>query len=620
MSGNNVNIVSNGIPDHNACRSISPQTYRYTIPKTPTKRSGNQEDFAATNMGVIGVAINGVPIYNPYDSKCCDAGLYEFTTLDLCYAHPARKQNYHYHVASECLSPCTGESEVIGVALDGFPIMGPGINPATGAAWCQADMDVCGGREDADGNYAYYTTVDFPYYLQCYAGTTSHIQGSSSGKCGHYGANCDWSRKQPGDKKSKNKNRKPRAVYENPTAEWFRQAHALYSERGEHGSYFEQRFGEFFRSRNKRGAGPLEQAVSSHLADDSFDRPPWQGLTVDDYMRHLSYDCDACLGKRELMDNCSAERTDVCTGDTCTICEAKKPDNGCKNNCNFSWDGSTVKPPMTTTSKTTAGTTVVGTTDTTNRTKRPKTTANPDDTTTARTKRPKTGRTTTGGATTTARTTAPTTIITHETTPETTKPETTTPETTTMNPDDCPALPVNWRGAKVTKTKNQYKSIFSQQALINVAKKNGAKDPDQDLNIRKDPFIVYLIWSKKNCGPNFINAMGDGRLSIEIFDFGHWYDTSDNFFYKRDDGKTTSLTYQFFVSGGGLDLPANEDMGNKKKDQFVINYSGIDTIEWGTKDPMTCIEKTVLGVQAWSDTGTKSDNTFCVGWQKTVGF
>ena len=43
---------------------------------------------------------------------------------------------------------------------------------------------------------------------------------------------------------------------------------------------------------------------------------------------------------------------------------------------------------------------------------------------------------------------------------------------------------------------------------MNVVKKNAAKDPDQDLNIRKDPFIVYLIWSKKNCGPNFINAMG----------------------------------------------------------------------------------------------------------------
>ena len=139
-------------------------------------------------MGVIGIAKNGVPIYNPYDIKCCDAGLYEFTGLDLCYAHPARRGNYHYHVFSECLTPCTGESELFGVALDGFPIMGPGINPDTNKPWCQSDMDVCGGREDNDGNYAYYATIDFPYYLQCYAGETTHNQ--PDGQCGLYGQNC----------------------------------------------------------------------------------------------------------------------------------------------------------------------------------------------------------------------------------------------------------------------------------------------------------------------------------------------------------------------------------------------------------------------------------------------
>ena len=50
--------------------------------------------------------------------------------------------------------------------------MGPGINPDTGFVWSQSDMDKCGGKE-VDGKYAYYTTVDFPYYFQCYAGETS---------------------------------------------------------------------------------------------------------------------------------------------------------------------------------------------------------------------------------------------------------------------------------------------------------------------------------------------------------------------------------------------------------------------------------------------------------------
>ena len=33
-------------------------------------------------MGTVGFALNGVPIFNPYDSKCCDAGTYELTVRD----------------------------------------------------------------------------------------------------------------------------------------------------------------------------------------------------------------------------------------------------------------------------------------------------------------------------------------------------------------------------------------------------------------------------------------------------------------------------------------------------------------------------------------------------------
>ena len=71
-------VSSNGIPDHNACRSINEMNYSYTIPRVPTKKTGDQSTFRATNMGVIGLAINGVPIFNPYDRSCCDAGWKKF--------------------------------------------------------------------------------------------------------------------------------------------------------------------------------------------------------------------------------------------------------------------------------------------------------------------------------------------------------------------------------------------------------------------------------------------------------------------------------------------------------------------------------------------------------------
>merc|ERR1711937_183145 len=84
---------------------------------------------------------------------------------------------------------------------------------------------------------------------------------------------------------------------------------------------------------------------------------------------------DACLGKRTLMDNCSAERSNTCTGETCTICEAKRPDAGCENNCSFSW-ATTTTPAPTTTQKTTTTTekTTTTTENTTTTTVKPTTT------------------------------------------------------------------------------------------------------------------------------------------------------------------------------------------------------------------------------------------------------
>ena len=124
-----------------------------------------------------------------------------------------------------------------------------------------------------------------------------------------------------------------------------------------------------------------------------------------------------------------------------------------------------------------------------------------------------------------------------------------------------------------------YKGINSQHVQVSILKKNGADDLDQDLNIRKAPYMGYLIWSKKQCGPDFLNAFLDGRLTLEFLDYGTYYDNSDAFMYKRNDATFTSLTYQFFVSGGGMHLDTTVDKGNKKRDQFIVNYHGISEVE-----------------------------------------
>jgi len=42
----------------------------------------------------------------------------------------------------------------------------------------------------------------------------------------------------------------------------------------------------------------METNIENHLNDDTLDPQPWEGLSTEDYLRHLSYDCDTCVGKR----------------------------------------------------------------------------------------------------------------------------------------------------------------------------------------------------------------------------------------------------------------------------------------------------------------------------------
>ncbi len=80
----------------------------------------------ALPMGAIGVAINGVVFFNPFD-----AGMQDATDLmDRCCGHPAPGNLYHYHKYPVCVkSPFIDEGEehspLIGWAFDGYPIYGP---------------------------------------------------------------------------------------------------------------------------------------------------------------------------------------------------------------------------------------------------------------------------------------------------------------------------------------------------------------------------------------------------------------------------------------------------------------------------------------------------------------
>lgn len=172
---------SNGIPDHDTGEFPVPgkgnpnyiieQAYRQGVMKEPEIAA----ESSCLPMGPIGMAINGLPLYNPWNSDFDNA--VEGTTrerFDMCQGHPDSKGRYHYHQEpSACLFNVEPgvPSSIIGVAYDGFAIYGP--VDENGKTLKSADLDECHGRfrEDTQEKvYQYHTTSDFPYILGCFRG------------------------------------------------------------------------------------------------------------------------------------------------------------------------------------------------------------------------------------------------------------------------------------------------------------------------------------------------------------------------------------------------------------------------------------------------------------------
>jgi len=80
----------------------------------------------ALPMGPIGIAVNGVVFFNPFDANMTDAS----SLMDYCCGHSNPDNLYHYHKYPICVNTPyvdKGErhSEVIGFAFDGLPLYGP---------------------------------------------------------------------------------------------------------------------------------------------------------------------------------------------------------------------------------------------------------------------------------------------------------------------------------------------------------------------------------------------------------------------------------------------------------------------------------------------------------------
>lgn len=197
-------------------------------------------------------------------------------------------------------------------------------------------------------------------------------------------------------------------------------------------------------------------------------------------------------------------------------------------------------------------------------------------------------------------TTPSTTITTTSATPTFTSTISSTTISTTTATENACAREMNWNGAKYMKIME--KTQNSAQIRINMINRK---------EIQK--YSGFIIFSKKNCGIDFLNGMQDGRLGWEIMDKKDYYDNSGLYSFLRMDGAQTSLTIQF---QNGVPDKSSSNLGDSSKDQFYLGLTGLQNIDFGSKDCANCLTKGKVGWTKFED----GDYTECAGKSTNVGF
>lgn len=176
-------VRSQGYPNHPTAifpnsdnpNSIRVQDFTFRFPLVP-RRAG---EITRLPMGPIGMALNGVVFFNPFEMEGQNAVAgYSEVWLDSCCGHPQQTGVYHYHKYPSCVKspfPDAGKrhSPIIGLAFDGYPVHGPYESSGKMALDLEADqaLDACNGHVDAERGYHYHATPGrFPYILGGYAG------------------------------------------------------------------------------------------------------------------------------------------------------------------------------------------------------------------------------------------------------------------------------------------------------------------------------------------------------------------------------------------------------------------------------------------------------------------
>lgn len=180
----NAILTSDTYPDHDMMTGITGTNEQVPVPaeySAPIKLAPVFSGNPLTRDAALGVAVNGVPIYDyTGGGEMSEADLahhqkqhdtLQTGQLDVCGGHAGRGDDYHYHVAPNCMieqMANAGPGAIIGWAFDGFPIYGD--TNLDGSVIAEGVLDICNGQSDETFGYRYHTSQGAPYIVQCLMG------------------------------------------------------------------------------------------------------------------------------------------------------------------------------------------------------------------------------------------------------------------------------------------------------------------------------------------------------------------------------------------------------------------------------------------------------------------
>jgi hypothetical protein len=175
-------LTSNTFPDHDLMNGITATNEQIPVEApghtVPVLLAPTFAPAPLTVDGALGVAVNGVPIYDYSGAGAIDTTTYDPAVdtlitgqLDRCGGHSGRGDDYHYHAAPVCMiaaMPNRDANPILGWGFDGFPMFGD--NNPDGSTIPAGTLDDCNGQPDTEFGYRYHTSVAPPYVMKCLKG------------------------------------------------------------------------------------------------------------------------------------------------------------------------------------------------------------------------------------------------------------------------------------------------------------------------------------------------------------------------------------------------------------------------------------------------------------------